>query len=55
MPKREIVYVPIIKSKAGECWVLSHLTPERKPKLRPLIEIHSHSFLDSFRPADDSA
>jgi hypothetical protein len=41
MPKREIVYVPILKSKAGECWALSHLSP-RKSKLRPLIEIHSH-------------
>lgn len=40
MPKREIFYVPILKSKAGERWALSHLTPERKEKLRPLFELH---------------
>jgi hypothetical protein len=40
MPKREVVYVPILKSKAGERWALSHLTPERKVKIRPLVEIH---------------
>jgi Beta protein len=41
MPKREIIYVPILKSKAGERWALSHLTPERKTKIRPLIELHA--------------
>jgi hypothetical protein len=38
--KREIVYVPILKSKQGERWALSHLSPSRKPKLRPLLELH---------------
>lgn len=40
MPKREIFYVPILKTKGGERWALSHLTPERKEKLRPLLEFH---------------
>jgi hypothetical protein len=40
MPKREILYVPILKSKQGERWALSHLTAARKAKLRPLLELH---------------
>lgn len=42
MPKRDIVYVPILKSKAGERWALSHLTPARKARIRPLVEFHPH-------------
>jgi hypothetical protein len=40
MPKREIVYIPILKSKLGERWALSHLTTARKAKLPPLLEFH---------------
>jgi hypothetical protein len=40
MPQRKIVYVPILKSKQGERWALSHLTPARKAKIRPLLEFH---------------
>ena len=42
MAKREIVYVPILKSKAGERWALSHLTSTRKSKIRPVLEFHQH-------------
>lgn len=42
MAKRDIVYVPILKSKAGERWALSHLDPNRKSKIRPLLELHPH-------------
>ncbi len=42
MAKRDIVYVPILKSKAAERSALSHVTPERKAKLRPLLELHPH-------------
>lgn len=41
MADRKILYVPILKSKAGERWALSHLTPERKTKIRPLLELHA--------------
>lgn len=34
------VYVPILKSKQNERWALSRLSPNRKPKLRPLLELH---------------
>jgi len=40
MAERKILYVPILKSKAGERWALSHLTPARKAKVRPLLEFH---------------
>lgn len=40
--KREIVYVPILKSKAGERWALSHLHAPTKSGIRPLIEFHPH-------------
>jgi hypothetical protein len=40
--KREIVYVPILKSKAGERWALSNLKPARKSKIHPLVEFHAH-------------
>lgn len=39
---RPIIYVPILKSKAGERWALSHLHPTTKAQIRPLIEFHSH-------------
>src|ERR1700721_1958016 len=42
MAKRDIVYVPILKSKAGERWAFSHLAPERKSKIRPILELHPH-------------
>lgn len=42
MPEREISYVPILKTKAGERWALSHVTPQRKTRIRPLLEFHSH-------------
>ena len=35
-----IIYVPILKSKQGERWALSRLTPSRKTKLCPLLELH---------------
>jgi Beta protein len=40
MPRREILYVPILKSKQGERWALSHLKAARKAKLRPVLEFH---------------
>jgi hypothetical protein len=40
MAGSKIVYVPILKSKQGERWALSHLSPSRKSKLRPLLELH---------------
>jgi hypothetical protein len=43
MATREIVYVPILKSKAGERWALSHLKSATKAKVRPLVEFHQHS------------
>jgi len=33
-------YVPIIKTKAGERWALSHLTT--RSQLTPLLELHAH-------------
>ena len=42
MAKREILYIPILKSKAGERWALSGLSSGTKAKLRPLIEFHQH-------------
>jgi hypothetical protein len=40
MPNQEIIYVPILKSKQGERWALSQLSPNRKAKLRPVLELH---------------
>jgi len=42
MATREIVYVPVLKSKAGERWALSHLHGPAKSKIRPLVEFHPH-------------
>jgi hypothetical protein len=42
MTKRQIIYVPILKTKAGERWALSHLTASAKSKTRPLLEFHGH-------------
>jgi hypothetical protein len=33
-------YVPILKSKEGERWALSHIPPAMRAHLTPLIEIH---------------
>jgi hypothetical protein len=38
----EIFYVPILKTKAGERWALSHLKPATRTKIRPLLEVHEH-------------
>lgn len=35
-------YVPILKTKAGERWALSHLPPSDRDHLTPLLEIHPH-------------
>jgi hypothetical protein len=43
MAKRSILYVPILKSKAGERWALAQLTPKAKSKVRPLLELHPNS------------
>jgi hypothetical protein len=40
--KRRIIYVPILKTKAGERWALSHLMAATKAKTRPLMEFHGH-------------
>jgi hypothetical protein len=42
MAKREIIYVPILKSKAGERWALSGLSASAKARIRPLLEFHPH-------------
>jgi hypothetical protein len=42
MAKREIIYVPILKAKAGERWALSHLAPGTKSMIRPVLELHPH-------------
>lgn len=39
---RDVKYVPILKTKAGEHWTLSRLRPPTKSKIRPLMEFHSH-------------
>ena len=43
MATRQILYVPILKTKAGERWALSHLTGPARARLRPLLELHSHA------------
>lgn len=40
--ERRIIYVPILKTKAGERWALSHLKAATKAKTRPLMEFHGH-------------
>jgi len=41
--KRQISYVPILKTKAGERWSLSHLNAPTKARIRPLMEFHAHA------------
>jgi Beta protein len=41
MPDRKVIYIPILKSKQGERWALSHLRSGTKGKLRPLLELHA--------------
>lgn len=40
--KRNVIYVPILKTKAGERWALSHLSPTTRLRVRPLLELHEH-------------
>lgn len=35
-------YVPILKTKAGDRWALSHLKPKSRTVIRPLLELHQH-------------
>ena len=42
----KIIYVPILKTKAGERWALSHLKPKTRLSVRPLLEIHPHKTKD---------
>jgi hypothetical protein len=42
MAERKILYVPILKSKAGERWALSGLHGPAKSKIRPVVEFHPH-------------
>jgi hypothetical protein len=42
MSKREILYVPVLKTKAGERWALSHLKAASKARIRPLMEFHEN-------------
>jgi hypothetical protein len=42
MARRDIVYVPILKSKAGERWALSQLDAKTIARIRPLLEFHPH-------------
>lgn len=39
---KEIIYVPILKTKAGDRWALSHLKPATRRRVRPLLEVHPH-------------
>ncbi len=43
MPLTPIFYVPILKTKAGEKWALSHLEFPAKARLRPLMELHGNN------------
>jgi hypothetical protein len=38
----KIIYVPILKTKAGERWALSHLKSTTRLNVKPLLEIHPH-------------
>lgn len=38
-------YVPILKTKAGERWALSHLAPGLRSDFTPLMELHPHDEL----------
>jgi hypothetical protein len=40
--RRQIIYVSILKTKAGERWALSHLKAATKARARPLMEFHGH-------------
>ena len=42
MTKTNILYVPILKTKAGDRWALSHLKSATKTRVRPLLELHPH-------------
>ena len=42
MAKRKTVYVPILKTKAGERWALSHLKSKTRSRVVPLMEFHGH-------------
>jgi hypothetical protein len=42
MAKSRVAYVPILKTKAGERWALSHLRPATRASIRPLLEFHEH-------------
>ena len=37
-----IIYVPILKTKAGDRWALSHLQPTTRDRVQPLLELHPH-------------
>jgi hypothetical protein len=43
MTTRQISYVPVLKTKAGERWSLSHLKAATKATVRPLVEFHAHA------------
>lgn len=41
-----LIYIPILKTKAGDRWALSHLKPKSRVAIRPLLELHPHSKKD---------
>jgi Beta protein len=45
-------YVPILKTKAGECWAVGNLSPTVSQLLTPLFEIHPHKDKDSVSHAE---
>ena len=36
----QTIYIPILKTKAGEAWALDHLEFKVKPRITPVFEIH---------------
>jgi len=42
MSTRKATYVPILKTKAGERWALSHLKSKTRSRIAPLMEFHDH-------------
>jgi hypothetical protein len=46
-------YVPILKTKAGEKWALSHLAAGMREHVTPLLELHAHGTKGVAEHADD--
>ncbi|MBS0265425.1 MAG: hypothetical protein JSS02_26050, partial [Planctomycetes bacterium] len=47
------MYVPVLKTKAGECWAVANLPHDAAQNITPLFEIHPHKVKDGVLHAED--